>query len=88
MGIQRGPCTQGILLTACLAFAVAAHAACTAPQELTAKLRAQPTTENAIQLGSWFAAHKQFDCAVDTFRTPRNPIQIPPSFTTLKASHY
>ena len=69
MGIQRGPCTQGILLTACLAFAVAAHAACTAPQELTAKLRAQPTTENAIQLGSWFAAHKQFDCALDTFRT-------------------
>jgi len=68
MGIQRGPCTQGILLTACFAFAVAAHAACTAPQELTAALRAHPTTENAIQLGSWFAAHKQFDCAVDTFR--------------------
>ena len=69
MGIQRGPCTAGILLIACLAFATAAHAACTGPQALTAKLRAQPTTENAVQLGSWFAGHKQFDCAVETFRS-------------------
>jgi tetratricopeptide (TPR) repeat protein len=68
MGMQRGPCTRGILLSACLAFAATAHAACTGQQELTAKLRAQPTTENAIQLGSWFAGHKQFDCAVETFR--------------------
>ena len=68
MGIQRGPCTQGVLLSACLYLAVTAHASCTGPQELTAALRAHPTTENAVQLGSWFAAHKQFDCAVDTFR--------------------
>jgi len=68
MGIQRGPCTQGVLLSACLYLAVTAHASCTGPQELTAALRAHPTTENAIQLGSWFAAHKQFDCAADTFR--------------------
>jgi tetratricopeptide (TPR) repeat protein len=57
-----------MLLAACLSLAATAHAACTAPQELTAKLRAQPTTENAVQLGGWFAAHKQFDCAVETFR--------------------
>ena len=69
MGIQRGPCTQAILLTACLYFAATAHADCTAPPQLTAKLRAQPTTENAIQLGSWYAGHKQFDCAVETFRS-------------------
>jgi tetratricopeptide (TPR) repeat protein len=68
MGIQRGPCTQGILLTACLVLAQTAHAACTAPPQLTAALRAHPTTENAIQIGNWFAGHKQFDCAVDTFR--------------------
>jgi tetratricopeptide (TPR) repeat protein len=68
MGIQRGPCTQGILLAACLYLAGTAHAACTAPQPLTAKLRAQPSTENAIQIGSWFAAHNQFECAVETFR--------------------
>ncbi|MGA2653976.1 MAG: tetratricopeptide repeat protein [Terracidiphilus sp.] len=69
MGMQRRPCTPAILLTACLAFADIAHAACTGPQALTAKLRAQPTSENAIQLGSWFAGHKQFDCAAETFRS-------------------
>jgi tetratricopeptide (TPR) repeat protein len=46
-----------------------AHAACTGPQAMTARLHAQPTTDNAIQLGSWFASHKQFECAVATFRT-------------------
>jgi len=36
---------------------------------MMAKLQAEPTTENAIILGSWFAANKQFDCAIDTFRS-------------------
>jgi tetratricopeptide (TPR) repeat protein len=35
---------------------------------MMAKLRAQPTSENAVILGSWFASNKQFECAVDTFR--------------------
>lgn len=68
MGFQRGRSTQGILLAAFLGFAGSAHAACTGPQALVAKLRAHPTTGNAIVLGSWFAGNKQFDCAADTFR--------------------
>jgi tetratricopeptide (TPR) repeat protein len=35
---------------------------------MVAKLKTEPTTENAIVLGSWFAANKQYECAVDTFR--------------------
>jgi tetratricopeptide (TPR) repeat protein len=31
-------------------------------------MHAEPTSENAILLGSWFASHRQFECAVDTFR--------------------
>jgi tetratricopeptide (TPR) repeat protein len=46
----------------------AAHAACTGPQAMGANLRAHPTTANAIQLGDWFASHKQFQCAVETFQ--------------------
>jgi tetratricopeptide (TPR) repeat protein len=49
-------------------FATTAHAACTGPAELVAKLKAHPTTDNAVLLGSWFASHKQFDCAVATFQ--------------------
>jgi tetratricopeptide (TPR) repeat protein len=36
---------------------------------LMSKLRAQPTSENAVQLGNWFASNKQFECAVETFRS-------------------
>jgi tetratricopeptide (TPR) repeat protein len=69
MGIRRGPGTTWILLAACVGFAGAAQGAtCTGPQALTAKLRAHPTTENAISLGNWFASNKQFQCAADTFR--------------------
>jgi tetratricopeptide (TPR) repeat protein len=68
MGFQRGTCTQWFLLAACLGFSGTAHADCTGPQALTAKLRAQPNSENAVQLGGWFAAHNQFACAVSTFR--------------------
>jgi tetratricopeptide (TPR) repeat protein len=34
---------------------------------MVAKQHAHPTTENAVVLGSWYASHKQFDCAVETF---------------------
>jgi tetratricopeptide (TPR) repeat protein len=67
MGIRRGWRLLLILLVACVAFAGTAHAACTGPQALMDKLRLHPTTENAIVLGSWFAAHQQFECAVKTF---------------------
>jgi tetratricopeptide (TPR) repeat protein len=78
MGILRGWRTRLILLAACMAFAGAAHAAmapaataraaCAGPQALLAKQRAHPTSENAIVLGSWFATHQQFECAVKTFQ--------------------
>jgi tetratricopeptide (TPR) repeat protein len=69
MGILRGWRTFLILLVACMASATTAHAACTGPQALMARMRAHPTSENAIVLGSWFAVHKQYDCAVKTFQS-------------------
>ena len=68
MGILRRPGFNGILLAACFAIAGAAHAACNGPQALTAQLRAHPTTEIAIKLGSWYANRQQFDCAAETLR--------------------
>jgi tetratricopeptide (TPR) repeat protein len=67
MSILRGRGTQFILLAAGMALAGTAQAACTGPQALTGRLRAHPTSENAILLGSWFAVHKQYGCAVETF---------------------
>jgi Flp pilus assembly protein TadD len=58
----------GFVLAVATGFAGTAHAACTGPAALEAKLKAQPTTDNAVLLGSWFASHKQMDCAVATFR--------------------
>lgn len=52
-----------------------AGAACHGPAVLVEKLKARPSTENFVQLGSWYADHKQFDCAIATFRagTKSNP---------------
>ena len=69
MGIRRGLGITWILLAAGMGFALPPHGVpCTGPQAITAKLHAHPTTENAIALGNWFAANKQFQCAVETFR--------------------
>lgn len=68
MSILRGWGRQLILLAACMALAGTAQAACTGPQALTGRLRVHPTSENAILLGSWFAVHKQYECAVKTFQ--------------------
>jgi len=68
MGILRRPGICWILLAAATGLAAQTNAACAGPQQLTANLRTHPTTENAIQLGNWFAGHKQFECAADTFR--------------------
>jgi len=68
MGELYGLSTRGIVLAVCLSFAGEAHAACTAPPPLDAKLRAHPTVENAIAVGNWFATHQQFGCAVESFR--------------------
>jgi tetratricopeptide (TPR) repeat protein len=59
----------GILLAVTLALVAAenARADCSGPPELTARLHAHPTSQNAIALGNWFASHRQFDCAAETF---------------------
>lgn len=69
MGITRGQGGKTVLLVICIAFAVPSYATCTGPQDLVAKLRTQRTTDNSVLLGSWFASHKEFDCALETFRT-------------------
>ncbi|MGD0628564.1 MAG: tetratricopeptide repeat protein [Terracidiphilus sp.] len=68
MGNLRKWGIRWILSAACIGIAATAHATCTGPQTMTAKLHAQPTTENAIQLGSWFAGRRQFQCAAEIFR--------------------
>ena len=58
---------EGFVLAGFLAFAATAHAVCNGPAALVAQLKAHPTTDNAVLLGSWYASHKQLDCAVATF---------------------
>lgn len=47
---------------------------------MVAKLRAEPSTENSVVLGSWFASHQQFSCAIETFgaalKTDPNSAQL------------
>jgi tetratricopeptide (TPR) repeat protein len=57
----------GLVLAGFLACAATAHAVCNGPAALVAQLKAHPTTDNAVLLGSWYASHKQLDCAVTTF---------------------
>jgi tetratricopeptide (TPR) repeat protein len=68
VGNRLGAKFAGCVLAIVSGFAATAHAACTGPAELVAKLKAHPTTDNAVLLGSWFASHKQFDCAAATFQ--------------------
>ena len=56
-----------ILLAAWFGLAGTALAACTGPEAMVAKLRAHPTTDNAVLLGSWYASHHQFACAAEVF---------------------
>jgi tetratricopeptide (TPR) repeat protein len=57
------------VLAGVLGLAASAHAACNGPAALVGRLKAHPTTDNAVVLGSWYAGHKQFECAVETFRS-------------------
>jgi tetratricopeptide (TPR) repeat protein len=68
MGILRSQGTGRILLAACLVGAGVAHAACTGPKALVSQLHDHPSEENAVVLGSWYASHQQFLCAIETFR--------------------
>ena len=68
MLIRPGAGLAAGLLAGLMGVAGSAHAACNGPAALVARLKAHPTTDNAVALGSWYAGHKQFDCAVETFR--------------------
>lgn len=49
---------------------------------MVADLKAHPSADKAIMLGSWYAAHQQFDCAIETFHTG---LQLDPNSAQL---HY
>lgn len=55
------------MLAGILMLTAAARAACTAPPELSARLKAQPTSENYAAAGNWFADKKQFECSATAF---------------------
>jgi tetratricopeptide (TPR) repeat protein len=44
-------------------------AACTAPTAIEGQLRAHVTAENYAARANWFAEHRQFSCAADSFRS-------------------
>ena len=67
MLIRPGAGLAAGVLAGFLGLAASAHAACNGPAPLVARLKAHPTTDDAVQLGSWYASHKQFDCAAETF---------------------
>ena len=69
MFIRAGAGIAAYVLAGSLVLAPPARAVCNAPSTLAAKLKTRPTSESAVVLGSWYASHKQFDCAVETFRT-------------------
>ena len=68
MLIRPGVGLAAGMLAGFLGLAASAHAACNGPAALSARLKARPTSNNAVTLGSWYAAHKQFECAIETFR--------------------
>ena len=55
----------GVLL--CLLTATFAHASCTAPSSMKARLQSQPTAQAYADLGTWFGGRKQFHCAAEAF---------------------
>ncbi len=63
--VARARTLAGILLL--VASSSPARAACTASPELSARLKAQPTSENYAAVGNWFADKKRFDCAAGAF---------------------
>lgn len=69
MVTQRGAGFAAFVLAVLSGFTIPAQAACNGPAALVAKFKTHPTTDSAVLLGSWYASHKQFDCAVATFRT-------------------
>ncbi len=59
---------QAFMITFLLAAALQARAACNAPANLAKELRVTPNAGTYAALGSWYADHQQFGCAIETFR--------------------
>lgn len=57
-----------------------AFAACTAPEALSRRLEASPSSEAYADAGNWYADHKQFDCAATAFASA---FQLKPSSASL-----
>jgi tetratricopeptide (TPR) repeat protein len=70
--IRSGAGLAAGVLAGFLGLAPSARAACNGPATLVARLKTHPNTDNAVVLGNWYASHKQFDCAVATFRAALN----------------
>lgn len=68
MVIRPGVGLAASVLAGSLGLAASAHADCNGPAALASRFKAHPTSDNAVVLGSWYASHKQFECAVNTFR--------------------
>ena len=49
----------------------AATATCVSPLELKNALQLHPVADVYADLGNWYAAHQQFDCAIDAFQSAR-----------------
>ena len=65
-----GSPARRILLFILMSTALAGwtQSTCSGPPDLTARMRDQPTADNATALGIWYADNRQFDCAVGAFR--------------------
>src|SRR3974390_50891 len=57
-----------LVLTALLAVTPCVRA-CTGPRELELKIRSHPDADAYTELGDWFGDHKQYDCALEAFRS-------------------
>jgi len=68
MSSLRSPGLKSLLLAAVLGSAGAAHAVCTGPEAMVAKMRAHAGAATAVPLGTWYADHRQFACAIEVFR--------------------
>jgi len=56
-------------VAAAVLMACAARAACVGPAALEFKLRAHPDAAGFTALGEWFAAQRQYECAVASYRS-------------------
>ncbi len=65
---MRVKVTQSLVITFLFAAPWHARAACTAPADLAKQLRATPDANTHAALGSWYADHQQFPCAIEPFR--------------------